>query len=143
MNLSAKTGRTVFWCLATLLMAITCVLHFWKIGPVPSGMYGDECSIAYNAYCIEQTGADEYGTRYPIFFRGFDNYHDPVMVYCLVPLVRNVRTERMRWPGLPSAVFHILASVMFALARAGILSQSVDRVGGRVCLLGDSVGVSR
>jgi hypothetical protein len=97
-----------------LLLTITGVLHFWKIGLLPSGLYGDECSIAYNAYCIAETGADEYGTPYPVFFRGFDNYHDPVMVYTLVPLVKIFGLKE--WVArLPSAVFDILAAVMFAL----------------------------
>ena len=99
---------------AVLLLVLTGVLHFWKFGFVPSGLYGDECSIAYNAYSIAETGADEYGTRYPVFFRGFDNYHDPVMVYCLVPLVKMFGLNE--WVArLPSAVFHLLASIMFAL----------------------------
>jgi 4-amino-4-deoxy-L-arabinose transferase-like glycosyltransferase len=114
MILPPTTRRAVFWCIATLLLAITCVLHFWKIGFLPSGLQGDECSIAYNAYCITETGADEYGTRYPMFFRGFDVYYDPVMVYCLVPLMKIFGLQE--WAArLPSAVFHILASVMFAL----------------------------
>lgn len=104
----------IFGCVATLLLAITSVVHFWKIGYLPSGLYGDECSIAYNAYCIAKTGADEYGTRYPVFFRGFDNYHDPVMVYCLAPLTAVFGLNE--WVArLPSAVFHVLASIMFAL----------------------------
>jgi predicted membrane-bound mannosyltransferase len=106
--------RAVFRGVATLLLGITCVLHFWKIGLLPSGLYGDECSIAYNAYCIAETGADEYGTRYPVFFRGFDNYHDPVMVYSLVPLIKVFGLQESV-ARLPSAVFHILASVIFAL----------------------------
>jgi 4-amino-4-deoxy-L-arabinose transferase-like glycosyltransferase len=109
-----KESGKGFWLAAGLLLTITCFAHFWKIGLVPAGLYGDECSIAYNAYSIAETGADEYGTRYPLFFRGFDNYHDPVMVYTLVPLVSMFGLEE--WAvRLPSAIFHILASVMFAL----------------------------
>lgn len=97
-----------------LLLAITCFAHFWKIGPVPSGFYGDECSLAYNAYCIAETGADEYGTRYPVFFRSFDVYNDPVIVYSLVPLIKMFGLNE--WVArFPSPLFHILASVMFAL----------------------------
>ncbi|MGA2138953.1 MAG: glycosyltransferase family 39 protein [Verrucomicrobiia bacterium] len=114
MILLPNMRRAVFPGVATLLLGITCVLHFWKIGLLPSGFYGDECSIAYNAYCIAETGADEYGTRYPVLFRGFDNYHDPVMVYSLVPLIKVFGLKE--WVArFPSAVFHVLASVMFAL----------------------------
>ena len=114
MILSPSMRRFVFPSVATLLLGITCALHFWNIGLMPSGLYGDECSIAYNAYCIAETGADEYGVRYPVFFRGFDNYHDPVMVYCLAPAIK-VFGLQQTVVRLPSAIFHILASVMFAL----------------------------
>ena len=105
--------------LAVAVAAITALfLHFWRIGSAPSGFYGDECSIAYNAYCIAETGADEYGTPYPVFFRGFDNYHDPAMVYALVPLIKVFGLEV--WAArFPSAFFHILASVAFAFLVQG------------------------
>lgn len=111
MILPPTTRRAAFWCIATLLLAITCVLHFWRIGSVPSGFSGDECSIAYNAYCIVRTGADESGNRYPIYFRSV-SYQDPVMIYCSVPLVALFGLHE--WVArLPSAVFYILASVAF------------------------------
>src|SRR5271156_264993 len=74
----------------TLLVAIVVALflHFWRIGSVPRGFSVDECSVAYNAYCIAKTGADEYGVKYPVFFRCLDNYQDPVLIYCLAPLVK-------------------------------------------------------
>jgi hypothetical protein len=55
------------------------------------------------------------------FLRGFDNYHDPVMVYCLVPLIKMFWLNE--WVArLPSAVFHLLASVAF-----GFLAQEYCR----------------
>ena len=56
----------------TLVIAVGVALfvHFWRIGSVPRGFSADECSIAYNAYCIARTGADEYGTSWPMYFRG-------------------------------------------------------------------------
>jgi 4-amino-4-deoxy-L-arabinose transferase-like glycosyltransferase len=111
MILPPTTRRVVFWCIATLLLAITCVLHFWRIGSVPPGFTGDECSIAYNAYCIVRTGADESGNKFPLYFRSV-SYQDPVMIYCSVPLVALFGLHE--WVArLPSAVFYILASVAF------------------------------
>jgi 4-amino-4-deoxy-L-arabinose transferase-like glycosyltransferase len=96
-----------------LLFAIIGVLHFWRLGSHPSGFFCDECSIGYNAWCILQTGADEYGSRWPVFFRAFDNYHDTVMVYSLAPLeaLFGLKEWVVR---LPSAIFHILAAIAFA-----------------------------
>jgi hypothetical protein len=89
-----------------------CFLHFWKLGTAPRGFYADESSIAYNAYCIANTGADEYGVRYPVFFRCFDNYQDPVMIYFLAPLVKTFGLTQTV-SRFPSALFQILASVTF------------------------------
>jgi len=114
MNLPPNRRRAAFWGVAILLLGITCALHFWKIGFLPSGLNIDECSLAYNARCIAETGADEYGTRYPVFFRSFDVYNDPVIVYSLVPLIKMFGLNE--WVArFPSPLFHILASVMFAL----------------------------
>lgn len=109
----ARRRQRWFWSVAVILFAISCFLHFWRLGVAPLGMFGDECSIAYNAYCIAQTGADEYGTPHPVFFRCFDNYQDPVMVYCIAPLTRVFGLEQ--WVArFPSALFQVLAGLAFA-----------------------------
>ncbi|HBC85770.1 MAG TPA: hypothetical protein DCZ94_02325 [Lentisphaeria bacterium] len=97
---------------ALLLVAIFLFLHFWRFPGVPNGFFYDEASEGYNAYCIANTGADEYGTRHPMFFVCFDNYQDPVMVYTLAPLVNVFGLEK--WVvRLPGALFLLIASVAF------------------------------
>lgn len=56
----------------------------------PPGFYLDESSIAYNAYTISQTGADEFGNRWPLYFRAFGEYKNPVYVYLLAALFKLV-----------------------------------------------------
>lgn len=106
-------ARFVYWFVALAAFFAVCFLHFWKLGVAPKGFYVDEASVAYNAYCIANTGADEYGVKYPLFFRCLDNYQDPVLIYCLVPLVKvfGLNSAVVRLPG---AVFHILAALAFA-----------------------------
>jgi len=48
--------RLIFWLVAVVLLGTTAVLHFWKLGSAPPGFYTDECSNAYNAWCIAQMG---------------------------------------------------------------------------------------
>src|SRR5258708_37849848 len=85
---STKSQWRVLYCfIAVTTFLAVCFLHFWRLGTAPRGFYADESSIAYNAYCIANTGADEYGVRYPVFFRCFDTYADPVDVYsALLPI---------------------------------------------------------
>ncbi len=56
-------------------------LRFYWLTRVPPALNSDEVAIGYNAYSILTTGKDEYGTRYPVLFRSFDDYKMPVYVY--------------------------------------------------------------
>ena len=87
-------------------------LHLWRLNAIPSGFFLDESSIGYNAFSILETGKDEHGTAYPLLFKCFGNYQDPVMVYTIVPLIKlfGLTTYAVR---MPSAFYMILASVLF------------------------------
>ena len=117
---AAKNGfflrheRSIFCLVAAALLGVSAWLHFWRLGSVPPGFTPDESANAYNAYCISQTGADEYGTRFPVFFRCQDDYRDCVPIYSMVPLVKAFGLKR-DVSRFPSAFFLILASVAFAL----------------------------
>jgi MFS family permease len=102
-----------FYLVTAALLLVSALLHFCNIGTMPPGFYVDESSNAYNAYCIACTGADEYGTRLPVFFRCFDDYHDPVMIYFLAPCVK-IFGLTPAVARLPSAFFALLASFSFS-----------------------------
>ena len=52
----------------------------------PPGFYLDESSIAYNAHTISQTGRDEFGVSWPLYFRAFGEYKNPIYIYLLAGL---------------------------------------------------------
>jgi hypothetical protein len=59
----------------------------------PPGFFTDESSIVYNAYTISQTGSDEYGVRWPLYFRAFNlgasqEYKNPTYIYLLAGLFK-------------------------------------------------------
>jgi 4-amino-4-deoxy-L-arabinose transferase-like glycosyltransferase len=54
----------------------------------PPGFYIDESSIAYNALTIAQNGRDEWGVRWPFYFRAFGEYKNPVYIYLLAGVFR-------------------------------------------------------
>ena len=126
-------GAWVYWLIALTLFLAVCVLHLWKLGSAPKGFHGDEASIAYNAYCIADTGADEYGTRWPLFFRSFDTYVDPVDVYSAVLPVRILGLHQ--WSArLAVALYYLLACVaFFVLLRAWRMGKWFA-LGGSVAL---------
>ncbi len=115
MKSAGERFRGVAFASATAaLLIVTSFLHFWRIGSAPPGFYADESAHAYNAYCIARTGADEYGTPFPVIFRGFGGYEcDAMMVYPKVPFVAAFGLKK--WAArFPDALMSVLASVVFA-----------------------------
>lgn len=49
----------------------------------PPGFFIDEASIAYNALTIARSGVDEHGERFPLFFKAFGEYKNPLYIYAL------------------------------------------------------------
>lgn len=70
-----------------VILFLGIVPRFYKLGDIPRGFFCDEAAIGYNAYKILTTGKDEYGKSFPIFFRSFGDYKNPVPIYSVIPLV--------------------------------------------------------
>jgi hypothetical protein len=71
-------------CAVTLLL----ISYLYQVPQNPPGFYIDESSICYNAYTIASTGHDEYGESWPLYFRAFGEYKNPVYIYLLAVLFR-------------------------------------------------------
>ena len=54
----------------------------------PRGFFIDESSIANNAYLISRTGHDEHGQAWPLYFRAFGEYKNPIYIYLLAAIFR-------------------------------------------------------
>jgi hypothetical protein len=66
-----------------LLLIFAALAYLWRVPTDPPGFYIDESSICYNAHTISETGRDEYGVRWPLFFRAFGEYKNPTLIYLL------------------------------------------------------------
>lgn len=64
------------------------ILRAYRLDQIPSGFFADEASIGYNAYTILTKGTDEYGTKYPLFFKAFGEYKSPIQTYSTVPMIK-------------------------------------------------------
>ena len=71
--------KKYLWLLVVVVLAG--ILRFANLTGVPPALNSDEIAIGYNAYSILKTGKDEYGVRFPLTFRSFDDYKMPVYVY--------------------------------------------------------------
>ena len=81
-------GRRVWRAAVIASIAIVAALYVFRCGSNPAGFHIDESSIAYNAWSVAQTGCDEYGNSYPLYFRAFGDYKNPTYVYLLAALFR-------------------------------------------------------
>jgi 4-amino-4-deoxy-L-arabinose transferase-like glycosyltransferase len=68
---------------AACVIAALLVLYFAGQSHNPPGHDADESSIAYNALMISRGGVDEYGVSFPLYFRSFGEYKNPVYIYLL------------------------------------------------------------
>jgi 4-amino-4-deoxy-L-arabinose transferase-like glycosyltransferase len=63
------------------------ILRIYLLDKIPNSISGDEAAFGYNAYSILKTGKDEFGYKYPLSFRSFDDYKNPVFGYALIPFI--------------------------------------------------------
>jgi 4-amino-4-deoxy-L-arabinose transferase-like glycosyltransferase len=94
-------------------------LYTFRVTRNPAGFFVDESSVAYNAYTISQSGQDEFGNSWPLFFRAFGDYKNPVYVYLLAALFKltgpSILTAR-----LLGAIAGVITAVLLGLLGARV-----------------------
>ena len=97
---------------AVALLAAGLFLH--GSGAVPAGYREDTVSVALNALCLVETGADEYGARWPLVgFRSLGDYKGSLNLYLVAALFvatgPSLHAARLLSIGLTSAAVLALA----------------------------------
>lgn len=103
------------------IVFLAALLYSAEIGTNPPGFFIDESSIAYNAHTIAQSGQDEHGIYFPLYFRAFGEYKNPAYIYLLALLDKMVG---------PSILTARLLSVMLGFAAAIVLGILAARSSG-------------
>ncbi|HEX7956301.1 MAG TPA: hypothetical protein VF508_05115, partial [Pyrinomonadaceae bacterium] len=80
-----------------VLAAAGLAFYAWGAPTNPPGFFIDESSVAYNAHAVAQTGRDEHGEAWPLYFRAFGDYKNPTYVYLLAAVFK------LTGPGVASA----------------------------------------
>jgi hypothetical protein len=109
--------------LAAAACALAFALYAWEVPGNPPGFYIDESSIAYNAHAVSRTGADEYGESFPLYFRAFGDYKNPVYVYALAAVFR-VTGPSIFVARLFSASLGALAALLLGLLAARLTKRA-------------------
>ena len=97
-----------------IIAALAAVCYLSDVGSNPPGFHVDESSVAYNAHLIATSGKDEHGESWPLFFRAFGEYKNPVYIYFLAAVFRftgpSIAVARQS-----SAALGIIAAVLMGL----------------------------
>jgi 4-amino-4-deoxy-L-arabinose transferase-like glycosyltransferase len=93
------------------IIILAVFLRLYQLDNVPPHPSLDEVSIGYNAYSILRTGADEYGTKFPILLRAYDDWRPALYVYLVIPFVKlfGLSIFAVR---IPSVILSVLTIVM-------------------------------
>jgi 4-amino-4-deoxy-L-arabinose transferase-like glycosyltransferase len=102
------------WLIVFVIIVLAAGLYFVRVVHNPPGYYIDESSISYNAYTISETGRDEFGTPWPLYFRAFGDYKNPVYIYLLAAVYRLTGPSILA-ARLLSATLGVLAALAFGL----------------------------
>lgn len=121
------------WMLALILAYGIYVIGIWQN---PPGFYLDESALSYNAYLVSQTGAGEFGQKFPLYFQvytgGFTQYANPTHIYLLALLFS------VFGPGILTARLFAAACVFTACVLLGALANRIS--GNRI--VGVAVGIA-
>src|SRR5690349_10275113 len=93
-----------------LIVIFGSFLRLYKVTTIPPGLYIDEIFIAYNANEIFTKGVDQYGQRYPLWFRAFGEYKMPAYIYSTVASIAAFgRTDfAVRAPSIFSGILTLI-----------------------------------
>lgn len=104
--------KNILNILFAIILAVGFLLRFYKLGEVPFGFYQDESAIGYNAYSLIQTGKDEHGNSWPLYFKSFGDWKLPVYIYLTIPAILLLGMTELA-VRLPSAIFGFLTIIVF------------------------------
>lgn len=110
------------WLICLLVaVCLACIVRVYRISDCPVGLWVDEASNGYNAYSIWETRKDEHGVAWPLYFRAFNEFKNPVFIYALSPITGmfGMSTLTVRLPTVLFGIATILASFIAVEALLG------------------------
>lgn len=118
--------------LLILIFSLAIVLRFYRLGTVPPAISWDEAAVGYNAWTILNWGRDEWGIKFPLVFKSFEDYKNPIHIYASVPFIKlfglnefGVRASSATFGVLNVIIIYFLAKKIFK----NLPAQAGDWVG--------------
>src|SRR3989338_5274337 len=100
-----------------LILTVAAILRFYQLGANTPSLDWDEVAHGYNAYSILKTARDEYGYKFPLSFRSFDDYKPPIYTYLVVPSVAifGLNDFAVRFPSALLGVLTVIFTYLMVL----------------------------
>lgn len=95
-----------------LILLLGTFFRLYRLNEVPPSPSLDEVSIGWNAYSILKTGKDEYGYRFPVLLRAYDDWRPALYVYLTIPFIKvlGLSTTSVRLPAVLLSLTTILGA---------------------------------
>ena len=108
-----KKKVSVFLIILAILLAAG-LLRLYGLADNPPGLWYDEASNGYDAYCLLHAGTDRYGESFPFFFRSFGDYNSGLYRYLCVPFVAvfGLSEFSVRLPSALISLFTVLLAFL-------------------------------
>ncbi|MBI2085937.1 glycosyltransferase family 39 protein [Candidatus Daviesbacteria bacterium] len=90
---------------------------------VPPALSWDEAAVGYNGWTIANFGQDEYGNRFPLSFKSFGEYKNPVDIYLTALTVKFLGLSEFS-TRLPAALFGVLNVILIFFLVKALFSSS-------------------
>ncbi len=100
-----------------VIIFLAFIFRVYQLSHVPPSASLDEVSIGWNAYSILQTGKDEYGYKFPILLRAYDDWRPALYVYLVTPFVKlfGLNVLAVRLPSVILGTLSVLATYFLVL----------------------------
>jgi 4-amino-4-deoxy-L-arabinose transferase-like glycosyltransferase len=69
------------------LILVSVFLRFYKLGEIPVGLNQDEASTMVEAKALLETGADRWGTLWPVYFASWGSGQNVLLSYLSIPFI--------------------------------------------------------
>src|SRR5262249_8345509 len=119
--LTNRPQRQKFILGGVALILFSALIQFAALRTNPPGFFLDESSVAYNAHTISTSGRDEHGESWPLFFRAFGEFKNPVYIYLLAGVFR------LTGPGTLSARVLSATLGLLTILLLGLLARRITQ----------------
>jgi hypothetical protein len=118
-----KYSKIFLYCIYFIFF-IAIFFRLNSISNVPPSPSLDEVSIGYNANSILKTGMDEYGNKFPLLLRAYDDWRPAFYVYLVIPCIKvfGLSVEAVRMP----SVFLSLLSIVIGFNIISLLTKKLQ-----------------